>query len=320
MKHTRGVRTRLRRRRRADRPRDRPREERHVPHGRRRRPRHDGARRQDDVRHAAGRSLARAVRHAARAGGAGRARRARRQDQGRILPQGGQGHPGARSRRAATTGCWPARSAPEVAELLKMRAPAEKFAKLRASAHPQAQFLWAIFRDLFHYSAYHLAAIADNARDVDLAIRWGFGWQMGPFETWQAAGWNDVAGWLAEDIAAGKTLCQRAAACVGDRRQGERGGRRAHAAGRVFGRAATSSSRDPTLPVYRRQLFPDPVLGERADCGHDDLRDRCGAHVAPGRRRRHRVVQEQGATRSAGRSSTASIAPSTKPSALARAS
>src|SRR4029077_21228191 len=38
--------------------------------------------------------------------------------------------------------------APEVAELLKIRSPAEKFAKLRASAHPQAQFLWAIFRDL----------------------------------------------------------------------------------------------------------------------------------------------------------------------------
>ncbi|MET0917497.1 MAG: 3-hydroxyacyl-CoA dehydrogenase family protein, partial [Burkholderiales bacterium] len=65
--------------------------------------------------------------------------------------------------------------APEVAELLKIRAPAERFAKLRASQHPQAQFLWAIFRDLFHYSAYQLAAIADNARDVDLAIRWGFG-------------------------------------------------------------------------------------------------------------------------------------------------
>ena len=74
------------------------------------------------------------------------------------------------------------------------------------SDDPQAQFLWAIFRDLFHYCAYHLAAIADNARDVDFAIRWGFGWQMGPFEIWQSAGWKDVARWIAEDIAAGKTL------------------------------------------------------------------------------------------------------------------
>ncbi len=31
--------------------------------------------------------------------------------------------------------------------------PVEKFAKLRASGDPQAQFLWAIYRDLFHYSA-----------------------------------------------------------------------------------------------------------------------------------------------------------------------
>ena len=38
-----------------------------------------------------------------------------------------------------------------------------KFDQLRASSHPQAQFIWAIFRDLFHYCAVHLAAIADNA-------------------------------------------------------------------------------------------------------------------------------------------------------------
>ena len=32
--------------------------------------------------------------------------------------------------------------APEVLEIIKNRNPAEKFAALRASAHPQAQFLW----------------------------------------------------------------------------------------------------------------------------------------------------------------------------------
>src|SRR5690348_13705798 len=49
----------------------------------------------------------------------------------------------------------------EVAALLKERDPAKKFAALRASAHPQAKFLWACFRDTFHYSAYHLESIAD---------------------------------------------------------------------------------------------------------------------------------------------------------------
>src|SRR5207342_3743534 len=87
---------------------------------------------------------------------------------------------------------------------------AEKFAALRASANPQAQFVWALFRDLFHYSAYHLASIAETARDVDFAIRWGYGWNLGPFETWQAAGWQQIAAWIAEDIAAGKTMSNAA--------------------------------------------------------------------------------------------------------------
>ena len=57
-------------------PRDRPREERHVPHRRRGRPRHDGARHQDHGGHAAGRSVARVLRGARLAAAAGR-RRAR---------------------------------------------------------------------------------------------------------------------------------------------------------------------------------------------------------------------------------------------------
>ena len=34
----------------------------------------------------------------------------------------------------------------------------------------------------------HLGDVAHCARDVDFAIRWGFGWQRGPFELWKAAG------------------------------------------------------------------------------------------------------------------------------------
>ena len=153
--------------------------------------------------------------------------------------------------------------APEVKEMLEIRAPGEKFAKLRASAHPQAQFLWAIFRDLFHYSAYHLAAIADNARDVDLAIRWGFGWQMGPFETWQAAGWRDVAAWVAEDIAAGKALANvpLPAWVGGDKVTAARG---VHTAQGAYSPARDAFVPRSTLPVYRRQIFPETVVGEPA--------------------------------------------------------
>jgi 3-hydroxyacyl-CoA dehydrogenase len=69
--------------------------------------------------------------------------------------------------------------APEVDAILKMSDPAARLSALRTSHHPQAQFLWAIFRDLFHYCAVQLENVADNARDVDFALRWGFGWAQG---------------------------------------------------------------------------------------------------------------------------------------------
>jgi 3-hydroxyacyl-CoA dehydrogenase len=152
--------------------------------------------------------------------------------------------------------------APEVAELLKVRAPAERFARLRASQHREARFLWAIFRDLFHYSAYHLAAIADNARDVDLAIRWGFGWQSGPFETWQAAGWKEVAAWIAEDIAAGRTLAAvPLPAWVGGDKVAAANG--VHTPAGAYSASSDAFVPRRALPVYARQRFPDPVLAER---------------------------------------------------------
>ena len=148
-------------------------------------------------------------------------------------------------------------AAPEVVEILKLRNPAEKFQKLRESQHPQAQFLWATFRDLFHYSAYHLADIAETARDVDLAIRWGYGWSLGPFETWQAAGWKQVAQWIADDIVAGKAMSSAALPdWVFDGREG------VHAAEGSFSPVKNAKLPRSTLPVYKRQRFPDPLLGE----------------------------------------------------------
>jgi 3-hydroxyacyl-CoA dehydrogenase len=149
-------------------------------------------------------------------------------------------------------------AAPEVVEILKLRDPAQKFAALRANSHPQAQFLWSCFRDLFHYSAYHLNDIAETARDVDLAIRWGYGWSLGPFETWQAAGWKQVADWIAEDIAAGKAMSSAALPdWVFDGREG------VHGAEGSYSPARNATLPRSALPVYQRQRFPDPLLGER---------------------------------------------------------
>lgn len=147
--------------------------------------------------------------------------------------------------------------APEVAAILKNRDPATKFAQLRAGSHPQAQFLWAIFRDVFHYCAFHLADIADNARDLDFAMRWGFGWAQGPFETWQAASWQAVAEALRADIEAGLTMASAPLpAWVFDGRQG------VHGPAGSWSAAEMALKPRSTLPVYRRQLYPEQVLGE----------------------------------------------------------
>lgn len=150
----------------------------------------------------------------------------------------------------------------EVAAILAIKDPAEKFAKLRASSDPQAQFLWAGFRDVFHYTAYHLADIADTARDVDFAIRWGYGWKLGPFETWQAAGWQQVAKWIQEDIDAGKAMSKAPLpAWVSDGRNGVHGKNGSYSA------AANADQPRSQHPVYQRQLFPDAILGEKFDQG-----------------------------------------------------
>ena len=152
-------------------------------------------------------------------------------------------------------------AAPEVIEILKIKNPAEKFAKLRASEHKQAQFLWAMFRDLFHYSAFNLADIADTARDVDLAIRWGYGWAQGPFESWQSAGWKQIVSWIQEDIAAGKSMSSAPLPAWVNERDGvnEAAGSYSPAQNKIVGRS--------TNPVYARQRFPDPVLGESFSAG-----------------------------------------------------
>lgn len=152
--------------------------------------------------------------------------------------------------------------APEVLAILKNKNPAEKFAQLRASEHPQAQFLWAIFRDIFHYVAFHLGDIADNARDIDFAMRWGFGWSQGPFESWQAAGWKAIADAVKADIDAGKAMSKAPLPAWVFASEG------VHAAQGSY--SATDNSFKPrsTLPVYLRQIFPERVLGEKSVQGN----------------------------------------------------
>ncbi|GIX53288.1 3-hydroxyacyl-CoA dehydrogenase/enoyl-CoA hydratase family protein [Sphaerotilus sulfidivorans] len=151
-----------------------------------------------------------------------------------------------------------AKAEPIIDRILK-KAPAERLKLLRESTNPQAQFLWAILRNAFHYAAVHLGSIADSAREVDLAMRWGFGMQQGPFELWQAAGWQQVAGWVKADIDAGKALSSAPLPdWVFDGRSG------VHTPEGSWSAAQGMYLPRPALPVYRRQHFPEALVGENA--------------------------------------------------------
>lgn len=146
-----------------------------------------------------------------------------------------------------------------IVDRMLKKAPAERLKLLRESTNPQAQFLWAILRDSFHYAAVHLADIAETARDVDFAMRWGFGTQQGPFELWQQAGWKQVAEWVKADIDACKALSKAPLpAWVFDGRDG------VHTAEGSWSPKLGTYIPRSTLPVYERQHFPENVAGSGA--------------------------------------------------------
>ncbi len=76
--------------------------------------------------------------------------------------------------------------------------------------------LWPIHAKTLLYSAQLTHEIADDIKAIDEAMKWGFGWKMGPFETWDALGVEktvakmkqdgyDVPTWVDEMLASGNT-------------------------------------------------------------------------------------------------------------------
>lgn len=93
----------------------------------------------------------------------------------------------------------------------KNKLKAVVFAKDRVGA-----LLWPIHAKTLLYSAQLTHEIADDIKAIDEAMKWGFGWKMGPFEIWDALGVEktvakmkqdgyDVPAWVDEMLAAGVT-------------------------------------------------------------------------------------------------------------------
>ena len=148
------------------------------------------------------------------------------------------------------------------ARMLKKPA-AQRLKLLRNAEGAPGQFLWAILRNAFHYAAVHLASIADNARDVDFCMRWGFGMKQGPFELWQEAGWLEVANMVKDDIDAGRALCKAPLPdWVFKGPVADAGG--VHTPAGSWNPTTGMFVMPRSLPVYARQHFPESVMGANA--------------------------------------------------------
>lgn len=74
--------------------------------------------------------------------------------------------------------------------------------RLRALVNGQgrvADFLWKLYSDLFLYCAERIPEIADRPIDIDRAMRWGYAHKLGPFELWDALGFEAVCARLEKD-------------------------------------------------------------------------------------------------------------------------
>ncbi len=147
-----------------------------------------------------------------------------------------------------------------VKTILRGRDWAEKLQALRNNPDSHAQFVWSVFRDVFHYCSVQLPSIAHNARDLDVAVRWGFGWDSGPFEIWQAAGWQKIAGWIEQERAQDKTMSATPLPewVVAADRSG------VHDMHGSFAPDVNEQQPRASLSVYQRQEFPDRLSGEVA--------------------------------------------------------
>nr|WP_206701270.1 3-hydroxyacyl-CoA dehydrogenase/enoyl-CoA hydratase family protein [Cytobacillus firmus] len=74
-------------------------------------------------------------------------------------------------------------------ELAKQeKGTAGKLKALVYSDDRSGQLLWNILSPALLYSAQLHGEIADDVTAIDRAMKWGFGWELGPFETWDAIG------------------------------------------------------------------------------------------------------------------------------------
>ena len=92
---------------------------------------------------------------------------------------------------------------------------AERLAILAYAEDRAGEYLWFLLSRLVVYAAGCLSEISDDILSIDAACRWGFGWELGPFQIWDAIGLKrsvdrlrgesvEIPAWIEEMLAGGQ--------------------------------------------------------------------------------------------------------------------
>jgi 3-hydroxyacyl-CoA dehydrogenase len=87
--------------------------------------------------------------------------------------------------------------------IAKLEDPRERVKKLVATPGIVGEFAWAALSRGFAYAARRIGEITDDPKAIDDGMKWGYNWELGPFETWDALGFAETAKRLEAD---GQTL------------------------------------------------------------------------------------------------------------------
>jgi 3-hydroxyacyl-CoA dehydrogenase len=77
---------------------------------------------------------------------------------------------------------------PGMKDLEKVEDPAARIETLVYADNRVGRFAWELVRGMLLYTASKIPEIADDVLSVDRAMKWGYNWDMGPFEIWDAIG------------------------------------------------------------------------------------------------------------------------------------
>jgi 3-hydroxyacyl-CoA dehydrogenase len=81
----------------------------------------------------------------------------------------------------------------------KIEDPKERVKKLVEDQGKAGAFAWKVVSRSLAYAARRIGEIADSVEAVDDAMKWGYNWELGPFETWDALGFRETCERMKKD-------------------------------------------------------------------------------------------------------------------------